>query len=66
MKERKRRLGEDDVLFTEERDVQERGTGDSLYHNIPMEAVRLLGISKGDTVEIDIERDQYVVRRIEE
>lgn len=48
-----------EALFTKTREVQE-GNGD-LHHNIPLEAVGLLGLDKEATVKIDIYPNSYAV-----
>lgn len=55
-----------EVLFTRERDVQARGNSSSLYHNIPKEARDLMGIEKGDAVEIDIRNNGYTVTVVDQ
>ena len=60
MERRSEIAGDTDPLFTEERSVGD--FGGSLFHTIPSEARKRLGVEKGDNVKISIYRDMYVVR----
>lgn len=57
-----------DATATWERTVQARGTGSSLYQNLPAQACNILGLEKGDTVEVELDLDtgELTVRPVEE
>lgn len=57
-----------DDTATWERTVQDRGTGLSLYQNLPSEACNILGIEKGDIVEVelDLNTGELTVRPVQE
>lgn len=65
MAHRKDVVKDDEPLFTETRNVQDQSEY-TYSHTIPKQAGDLLGLAKGDQVEIHIYEDGYFVTTVED
>jgi len=62
MQERKRIADDDEPIVTVEREVRRDGGGSGYKHNIPTEAVQILGeVDLESTAKIDVYSNGYVV-----
>lgn len=62
MSERKRVADAGEPIVTEERSVRPDGGGSGFKHNIPEQAVEIIGVEKTSKAVIDVYADGYVVR----